>query len=111
MNVAVATEPNVLRVDETGTIRIGSTRVTLETLVAAFNSGATPQQIVENYPSLALAEVYAAIGAYLRQRAALDDYLAKCQNEAKAFQVDNSHLYATDVKNRLRARLGKDAHE
>ena len=50
-----------LQTDADGVIRVGGTRVTLETVVEAFQQGATAEEIVQQYPSLALAEVYAVL--------------------------------------------------
>ncbi|MBC6938357.1 MAG: DUF433 domain-containing protein [Chloroflexi bacterium] len=47
-----------LQTDESGTIRVGGTRVLLDLVIFAFRQGATPETIVEQYPSLALADVY-----------------------------------------------------
>jgi uncharacterized protein (DUF433 family) len=66
-----------LRVDETGTVRIGQTRVILELVIDAFRDGATPEQIVQDYDTLNLADVYAVIGYYLRHRDEVDAYLAE----------------------------------
>lgn len=48
--------------------RVGGTRVTLDTLVAAFEQGATTEEIAQQYPSPGLADVYSVIGYYLRRR-------------------------------------------
>ena len=39
--------PLPLTVDEGGVVRVGKTRVTLDTLVAAFFDGATPEEIAQ----------------------------------------------------------------
>ena len=49
-----------------GVIRVSGTRVTLDTVLAAFREGATAEEIVQQYPSLALADVYQVIGYALR---------------------------------------------
>ena len=72
-----------LRVDETGTVRVGKTRVILELVVHAFQDGATPEQIVQDYDTLNLADVYAVIGYYLRHRDEVDAYLAERAAEAE----------------------------
>jgi len=51
-----------LQADADGVIRVAGTRVTLETLIAAFSDGATAEEIVQQYPSLTLADVYSVIG-------------------------------------------------
>ena len=52
MSLVVASEPVPLRSDADGVLRIGSTRVTLDTIVYAFCEGATAEEITQQYPSL-----------------------------------------------------------
>ena len=47
-----------LNFDEAGGIRIGQTRVTLDSLLAAYDAGSTPEEIAVQYPILTLAEIY-----------------------------------------------------
>ncbi len=54
--IAAETVPLVRGVD--GVIRVGGTRVTLDSLVAAFLNGATAEEIGHQYPSVALADVF-----------------------------------------------------
>ncbi len=103
MTVKISAEPSAVQVDEGGTIRIGTTRVTLSTLVAAFSRGATAEQIAQDYPALALPDVYAAIAYYLRHQPELDAYLAERGQNAAAFRRQ-SDLYAAGVRERLLAR-------
>ena len=93
-----------LRVDDACTIRVGSSRVTLDTVVAAFHAGATPEQLVQDFPTLDLADVYSAIGYYLHNRRQVDDYIAKAARQAEEFRQQSPGLYATDVRQRLLAR-------
>ncbi len=65
-----------IKVDSQGVARIGDSRVTLDVLAAEWNSGATPEQIVEQFPSLALADIYAVVAWMLRHPNELSDYLA-----------------------------------
>ena len=65
-----------------GVLRVGQTRVRLATVIHAFNEGATAEEIVNYYPSLSLADVYAVISYYLNHRQEIDHYLAKSQEEA-----------------------------
>lgn len=107
MPIAIAAAPIALRVDESGTIRIGSTRVTLDTLVACFQEGNTPEQIAQDFPTLDLADIYGAIGYYLRHQQELDAYLAKRTAEAEEFEKRNPHLFARGVRERLLVRREK----
>ena len=42
--------------------RLADTRVTLDLVVRAFNRGATAEEIVQDWPSLQLPDVYQVIG-------------------------------------------------
>ena len=57
MNLAAVIEKIPIETDEDGVIRVGNTRVTLETLVSAFNHGSTAEEIVYQFPVLNLADV------------------------------------------------------
>ncbi len=54
------TAPIPLSSDTDGVLRVGDSRVTLDTVVAAFREGMTPEGIVEQYPSLELAGLRSA---------------------------------------------------
>ena len=60
-----------------GVYRIGGTRVTLDLVIQAFQRGATAEEIVQKFDSLALSDVYQVIGYYLRHREELAEYLDK----------------------------------
>src|SRR5215469_3759454 len=62
---------------ETGVIRVAGTRVSLDSVLYAFLDGSTPEEIVFQYPSLQLADVYTIIAHYLQNRAELDAYLSE----------------------------------
>jgi uncharacterized protein (DUF433 family) len=78
----VATPPP-LRLDDSGTLRVGQTRVTLDVLLAAHASGLTPEKIVLAFDTLDLADVYSAIGYCLRNREAVQSYLEKRERQAE----------------------------
>jgi uncharacterized protein (DUF433 family) len=66
-----------LIVDSDGVIRVGKTRVRLDTVIYAFNEGYTAEEITSQYPVLNLADVYAVIAYYLNHRTTVDEYLQK----------------------------------
>lgn len=90
---------------EAGVLRVGDSRVSLDTVILAFNQGATPEQIIEDYDSLELAEVYAVISYYLQNREEVEDYLArrKAQREELRRQIE-SRSNPQGVRERLLAR-------
>jgi uncharacterized protein (DUF433 family) len=105
MSITIAAEPSVLRLDSTGTIRIGQTRVTLDTLVSVHHQGYTPEQILQSYPSLTLPEIYSALGYYLRHQEELDSYLAKREQQARLFREANGNpTRKREIRERLMAR-------
>ncbi len=105
MALAIHTEPIPLETTADGVVRISGTRVTLDTVVAAFNEGATAEEIVQQYPSLQLADVYSVISYYLREQSTVDAYLQ--QREALATAVRAKNLARFDsygIRERLLAR-------
>lgn len=108
MSTTVHSLPDALRLDADGVIRIGRSRVTLESLFAAFANGATPEQIVIDFPTLDLADVYSAIGYVIRNRAAVDEYLATSAAESEAFRSAHSNLYVSQIRQKLLERRHTD---
>ncbi|HUH61818.1 MAG TPA: DUF433 domain-containing protein [Terracidiphilus sp.] len=53
---------------------VGS-RVTLDSLIFPFLEGASPETLVDEFPTLSLEQVYGAITFYLAHRAEIDLYL------------------------------------
>ena len=64
MALRTVTEILPLTTDDDGVILVGGTRVTLDTLIAAFTEGATAEEIAQQYPSVRLADIYSVIGYY-----------------------------------------------
>lgn len=75
MSLVLERETPPLREDETGAIRVGKSRVLLEIIIQAFQDGASPESIVQQYSTLSLADVYGTIGYYLRHKDAVDTYV------------------------------------
>jgi uncharacterized protein (DUF433 family) len=61
-------QPPPIQADDAGVLRVGGTRVRLETVINAFNSGSTAEEILLKYPSLNLTDIYAIITYYLWSR-------------------------------------------
>lgn len=105
MTLAIKTDPVPLALDATGTVRVAGTRVTLDTVVGAFSRGATAEQIVQQYPSLDLADLYAVLGWYLRNTREADAYLAARRDQARRLQADvESKNDPQGIRDRLLAR-------
>jgi uncharacterized protein (DUF433 family) len=80
----VEPQPVPLRKAKDGSWRVGNTRVLLDLVVYAFNSGRTPEEIAQSYDTLQLEEVYAVIAYYLGHRAEVDAYLAEQERLSEA---------------------------
>lgn len=100
--LTIVEDPLPLRLDEGGTYRVGKTRVNLDTVVWAYNSGSSAQEIARDYPSLNVADVHSVIGYYLRHRNEVDAYLAARQAAADKLR---EQIEALPQNKRLREKL------
>src|SRR5215469_15702228 len=100
MSLSMTADPVPLRVDADGVARVGHTRVTLDTVVACFGEGATAEEIVLQYPSLDLGDVYALIAYYLKRTAAVESYLhVRERNSAAVRQRNEARCDPSGVRN------------
>ena len=106
MGIVLQTEAPPLRRDSSGALRVGSSRVLLDLVVRAFEAGATPETIAQQYPSAALADIYGAIAYYLRHRDEVEDYLAEREQLAQDVRVriEAQQGDLADVRSRLLQR-------
>ncbi len=88
--------------DEAGGIRVGQSRVTLDSLLAAYHNGSTPEEIAVQYSVLSLEEIYGAIAYYLSHRPGIDRYLEQRQQQRQQRQ---QHLTQQHHLRDLRQRL------
>ncbi|HEX6718588.1 MAG TPA: DUF433 domain-containing protein [Pyrinomonadaceae bacterium] len=65
-----------------GSIRVGGTRITLDTIVHRFQVGDTPEEIQDGFPSLTLAQINETIAWYLNHKEG-DEYLTERDREAE----------------------------
>ncbi|WOB42416.1 DUF433 domain-containing protein [Thermoleptolyngbya oregonensis NK1-22] len=105
MTLTITTSPIPLTLDANGVVRVGGTRVTLDTVVAVFQQGSTAEEIVYRYPSLKLADVYATIAFYLNNAEAVERYLQQRQQQAQLIrQTNQSRFDPQGLRDRLLAR-------
>lgn len=101
MSLATATLQSPLRSDDTGVLRIGPSRVTLESVVHAFDAGASAEEIVASYPTLELGDVYAAIAYVLKNRVEIDEYMQRSAAESEKVHQQWEERYPTAALRRL----------
>lgn len=107
MSLAIATEPVPLEPDAQGVLRVGGSRVTLDTVVEVYKAGSTPEEIARHYPSLHLPDVYAVLTYYLRHSKEVDAYLGRRRKEAEKVRREAEGRYdQRGLRERLLARLG-----
>ncbi len=107
MTIAVAPEPVPLETDADGVMRVGGSRVTLDTLVAAFQTGDSPEEIHEQYPTVDLADIYAVLTYYLRHTRDVGVYLEARDQASVTVRAANEDRLATEgIRARLLARRG-----
>jgi uncharacterized protein (DUF433 family) len=105
MTLTIVAEPAPLQANEDGVILIGKTRVTLDTVVAVFNQGATVEEIVYRYPSLNLADVYATIAFYLKHQSEVEVYLRQRRQQSQEIrEMNQARFDPQGLRDRLLAR-------
>ena len=79
-----------LREDGDGVVRVGTSHITLDKIIAAYDIGMTAEEICRAYEVVRLADVYAILSYYLDNRNRVQDYLA----ERKRKTVATNHIHA-----------------
>ena len=94
-----------INTDEHSVVRVGGTRVTLESVITAFQMGATSEEIVMQFPVLELGDVYAVIGYYLKNRGDVEAYLQEQEVlGAQSRRTIQEKFSQTDLRARLLER-------
>lgn len=102
----IPAEPIPIALDSDGVYRVDGTRIPLETVVAAYDQGWSPEEIVHSFPTLDLSDVYAVITYRLRHRTEVDAYLQRQEDRAQKLQQEIEKRYPTEgLRERLLARL------
>ncbi len=108
MLLEATVEPIPLAIDANGVIRIAGTRVTLDTVVDTFRTGASPEEIAQDFPVLKLDDVYAVVTYYLRHREEVETYLRDRKAQAaKLRQEIEAQVPQAGFRERLLARIGR----
>ncbi|MGI8589003.1 MAG: DUF433 domain-containing protein [Chloroflexia bacterium] len=88
MTLSLTTDILPLVTDEQGSIRVKDSRVTLDLLVTAFESGAGPEEIARRLPNLNLADLHLILGWYMHHKADVDVYIAERRQAAAALRAE-----------------------
>jgi len=109
MTTLEKTQAMPLRLTEDGTIRIADSRVSLDSVLQHYKLGASAEQIVQKFPALDLADVYAAISYYLNNEDTVEEYLREQEARGNQLQqkIEADPQYqknSAEIRSRLLAR-------
>jgi uncharacterized protein (DUF433 family) len=93
---ALTAPPAPIQMDSDGVLRVGGTRVRLDSVIGAFHSGCDPEEILLKYPSLNLTDIYAVLAYYLWHRAEVDAYLGAQQASAEQVRKENESRFSKE---------------
>lgn len=80
-------DPLPLATDAAGVIRIGCTRVSLDSLIGSYLAGASVDELAAGFPDLSRYEIHASIAYYHRHTDEVEEYLAARRREAETAEA------------------------
>ena len=91
--------------DKAGVLRVTGTRVSLDSIIFAFDEGATPEEIVQQYSTLDLKDVYAVISYYLQNQNEVEKYIEQRKVVRQELKKEiESRFDPRGIRERLLAR-------
>lgn len=87
MKLPMDAEKPPFRVNADGKALMDGSRVSIDRVLAYFNGGHSPDEIVERFDTLSRADVYSVIAYYLRNKDVVDAYLAERELMADELQA------------------------
>ena len=102
MSLSLTAEAVPLSTDAEGVFRVSGTRVTLDSIIRAYQDGSSADAIAEQYPSIPLADVHAVLSYYLKHRESVEAYLHNRRIKAEEVRQENEARFDP---NGIRARL------
>ena len=97
-------EPPPLRLAN-GMLRVGPTRVSLDSVIHVFNTGSTAEEILLRYPTLDLKHIYSVIAYYLWHQETVDAYLEERRKYGEEVEREIRARWPTEgIRERLLAR-------
>jgi uncharacterized protein (DUF433 family) len=86
---------------------VAGTRISLDSLVYAFNEGQSPETIHENFSLLKRSQIYGVIAFYLDHQVEIDNYLKETEREFEVCGVSMAEANPAlwDKVQRARAKM------
>jgi hypothetical protein len=109
MGLTIHPDSVPLRIDDKGDVRVGRSNVLFDFLIERFEEGASPEELVQAYDTLELADVHGAIAYYLRHQDEVRAYLAQRDKEAEGLrqEVEARQPARPDFREELLARKAR----
>jgi uncharacterized protein (DUF433 family) len=89
---------------------VAGTRISLDSVVYAFNRGESPERILDQFPLLdRLSKAYGAIAFYLDHKAEIDKYLEETAREfdASGIPMEQANPALWEKIQRVRSKIGE----
>ena len=110
ISLPALTGPAPLESTPDGAIRVSGTRVSLDSVIYSFKGGSTPEEIVQQYTTVDLPDVYAVISYYLQNREEVEEYLEASRQRRDALRQEiESQFDPNGIRERLLARRRRTA--
>ena len=97
----VGIEPPPFLPDAHGILRVGGTRVTLETLLGYYTQDASIEDLHRGFPTVPLSELHAVVCYYLRNKAELDVWLAFEASEWNRLRAEDEAAHGGAERRRV----------
>lgn len=105
MSLTIEAPSVPLRIDDDGVMRVGQTRVPIDTVVFSFNEGASPEETALGYTTLELPDIYAVVNCYLHNKAEVDEYISGREAEGARIRAEMEKRFPPEgIRARLLAR-------
>jgi uncharacterized protein (DUF433 family) len=105
--LAEITERIPLHADDQGVIRIGASRVTLETLIEIYKVSASLEEVARQFPSLPFQDILYVVGYYLNHTVEIEAYLVESAEKGERVRENIEAHPSQILRTTLLARLGR----
>ena len=105
MTLKIPPEGVPLYLDERGSARVGESRVTLTTIVDAFELDYSAEEIADQFPTVTVAEVKAVLAFSHERQEEVDEYLRVRRKQADEFRAKmEARVRPVGIRQRLLER-------